>query len=286
MERTRTQALRDFVEILVMRLEMDYDSLASAVLILVVISLGAVNPFLPVFSSVPPPVISLPVITVLQAPDPIQRFFELNTVFDSFILSGFAALALLFKNLSFGAVGDIRDGTMSTLILMPGGRKAVFSSVIVSSALLPYLVFSIPVLTAMALSDNSPSPADALLIVGFNFLAVMGLASVTLWTGIITRSPARSFGYGMSYLVVSLLPVLLALRNDSVQPLLMSALLTPSLSASAYVLLSDPAIRFTSLPTASDYMTPTLIVMLVAGLVFNTLIFYLLYYYWTRRASF
>ena len=286
MERTRTQALRDFVEILVMRLEMDYDSLASAVLILVVISLGAVNPFLPVFNSVPLPVISPPVLTVIQAPDPIQRFFELNTVFDSFILSGFAALALLFKNLSFGAVGDIRDGTMSTLILMPGGRKAVFSSIIVSSALLPYLVFSIPVLTAMALSANSPSPADALLIVGFNFLAVMGLASVTLWTGVITRSPARSFGYGMSYLVVSLLPVLLALHNDSVQPLFVSALLTPSLSASAYVLLSVPAISYPSLSPPLDYMTPTLIVMLVAGLVFNTLIFYLLYYYWTRRASF
>lgn len=282
--------LRDFVETIVMRLEMDYDSLASALLVVIVISLGAVNPFLPVFNSAPSPIVHLPISAALQTADPFRRFFELNAVFDSFIFSGCAALALLFKNLSFGAVGDIRDGTMSTIVLMPGGRKAAFSSIFVSSSLIPYLVFTAPVLTAMTLSTNPPSAPYVLAIVGLNFLAVMGLTAVTLWTGIITRSPARSFGYGMSYLVLSLLLVLLALYYDNVQPLFVSTLLTPSLSADAYVFMIDPALRYaTGLPSLSpppSYMTPTTIEMIVAGIVFNTVIFYLLYYYWTRRASF
>ncbi len=273
-----------------MRLETDYDSFSAAILIVIIVILGAFNPFLPIFypsgiTSSPPVITNLPLIYVQSR---FQYFFELNLMLESFVLGAAAALALYFKNLVFGAVAELQNGTAAGLTLMPGGRKAVFASIFLSAAVVPYLLYVVPALAVIYISGNEMPLPYSLLLIGFNFIPVLGLTSVTLATGLISRRQSLSLGLGLAYLSFGILLTALSFATQNQLMILLSALFDPSsasnasLSTGVGVWGARPVFWLSYVPPAA----PFFLAVLLTGLIFNTLLFYLLYFYWTRKASF
>ena len=258
-----------------MRLEQDYDSMVAAVLVVCLIASAAFNPFQPIFNSLYLRPVSrfFPLLLRSQLPFlPFYPAFRVSVVFDSFFISIGFALSLIFRNISFGAVAEIQNGTMAGFVVMPGGRKAAFISVIISGAVLPYLLSAVSIAVAIYLSGATAGLSGYLLAVGVNLLPVMGLAAVTLGAGAVTGRSITSFGLGVIYVLLLALgaAVLLSGRNAAVLQLM--GFFIPS-----YAVL---------VALSSDGGLLLIAGLLISGLVFNGAMLYLAYYYWVRLADF
>lgn len=271
---------------LTMRIEQDYDSAFAAFLVVVTVVMATYNPFIPLFRTpgLPLPLPVYPTTVIAQVAGMVP-FFMQNILFDSFVLSIAAALALFFRNISYGAVAEIRDGTMANFILLPGGRKAAFVSIVISSSVIPYLLSSLAVMFALSLSHYTLYWPYLLLILGLNYLSMMGLTAVTLLSGLLTRKPSHSVGYGLGYLLFTLIIVVSAFTSTSMA--YFAGLFAPSFSANVIVVsvlngrLLDPILY-----VSGSRSLLAVGVVLAEGVIFNIAVFYLLYYYWMRKAVF
>lgn len=283
MNRMRSMQLRPFLEILVMRLEQDYDSAAAAIMVIATVAVAALNPFMPrfVYNFIVPGVI-----LVGGTPPYVSVMLKTNVLFDSFILSIAGALALFFRSVSFGAVAELSDGTMSGLVTMPGGRRAVFVSIVMSGTVVPYLLAAIPVAVAISLTAGIGTVSDFLFVIGVNFLPMMGLLTVTLGSGMITRRSGASMAYGVAYLLVLLAGVAVSFESGNGPMVLIMSMFVPSYAMNGAavsvisgtvvnpVLLLQPGIEALGVG-----------VLLAAGMIVNTAMLYALYHHWSKRAD-
>lgn len=266
---------------LVMRLEQDYDSAVAGILVILVLLLAFVNPFSPILQVGP---------SLGLSPGPVypyqESFFRLNLFFNSFVIGISAALVLFFRNTSFGIVREIEDGTMAGFVLMPGGRRAVFFSALISGVVIPYLLFCIPVLIEMSVSGASIPAYSALLLALANFMPMLGLAAVVLWSGTVTRSSLNSFGYGASYLILAIATLVAAAGFPGSSVIYLASIFLPPLAADEAMIGSIHATVLHPAILLQQRVDLVPFEMLIAGSFFNIATIYLLYYHWTRKASF
>lgn len=278
----RRSSIREFIEMLTMRIEQDYDSPFAALLVVVTVVMATYNPFIPSFAVRIYLPVSTPFIGQVTGMVP---FFQQNVLFDSFVLSVAAALVLFFRNISYGAVAEIQDGTMANFILLPGGRKSALVSIVISSSVIPYLLSSLAVMFALSLTRSGLYWPYLLLILGLNYLSMMGLTAVTLLSGLLTGKPSHSVGYGLAYLAFTLTCAVSALSSSSMA--YVAGLFAPSFAANALVV---SVLKGTLLnPVLAMDATRSLVPVgevLAEGVIFNIALFYLLYSYWMRRAAF
>lgn len=280
----RRSAIREFVEMLIMRIEQDYDSAIAALLVVVTVVMATYNPFIPSFPILPPGLLLLSPTDIGHVTGMVS-FFRQNVLFDSFVLSMASALILFFRNMSYGAVAEIQDGTMANFVLLPGGRRAAFISIVISSAVIPYLLSSLAVLFALSLSHSGLYWPYLLLILGLNFLSMLGLTAVTLWSGLLTRKPSYSIGYGLAYLVMILVSAVSVFSSPDMA--YFAGLFAPSLSANAFVVTAVNGTLLSPVLSVSGSRSLAAVGgVLAEGAVFNIAVLYLLYSYWMRKAAF
>lgn len=279
----KSQPLNEFLQVLIMRLEEDYDSFTAVLLVFIAVIMGVFNPFLQSAATLYPAT-SLQVLTV-QPPRLVTSFIGANFLLDTFVLSMAAASALLFRNASFGAVEGVRGGSMALIASMPSGRRNMLISVIVSSALIPYAAFALPSIAVLYMEGYSLTALAAVSAVLLNILPVLGLTSVILLSGTATRNPPFSAGCGLAYATCIFGGYISLTSSWNTALSYTVGALAPSLAITAATSYSSQGVFLTPFAQAGQVTAFTLIIAAI-GITFNLLLLYVLYYYWTRVASF
>lgn len=197
----------------------------------------------------------------------------------------FIFLILIFKNIAYGLGGDLEKGTIQTYLSYPLSRKKILTAKLLSAIGIAVLLFfgiQIAALVIQAPAMILPNIGIILLLYAANFGYVLLLTSIILLFALFIKKGGAALIVGLAiYFAIGIatsIVLLFASISGSSSLLQAVALLNPATALSAhYGYIPGNIVWSPSLNEATYYV--------VGNYVITAILFFLVYYYFSRRLS-
>lgn len=203
----------------------------------------------------------------------------------------FILVMLLLRNVASGIGNDLEKGTIQTLFAYPLKRRAILTAKLFSAfgvAILLFLGIQIFALYILTPDMVAPSMFVVLLTYAANISFALFIASITLLMALILRKGSMGVVVGIMFFflfgIMTSLVSFVAHAMDSVLPLQLYSLISPSLALDSYYASLCASLQ----PHAYVFWAPSFpeaLMYIGAGYAISAFIFFLSYLYFCRRLN-